>query len=41
MVFNWFFISFFQEYRAGKEAEKLSEMVRATATVYRMVNHGK
>jgi P-type Mg2+ transporter len=29
------FISFFQEYRAGKEAEKLSEMVRATATVYR------
>jgi len=29
------FLSFFQEYRAGKEAEKLSEMVRATATVYR------
>lgn len=28
-------LSFFQEYRAGKEAEKLSEMVRATATVYR------
>ncbi len=27
--------SFIQEYRAGKEAEKLSEMVRATATVYR------
>lgn len=27
--------SFLQEYRAGKEAEKLSEMVRATATVYR------
>ncbi|MEM4258769.1 MAG: magnesium-translocating P-type ATPase [Candidatus Thermoplasmatota archaeon] len=29
------FISFLQEYRAGKEAEKLSEMVRATATVIR------
>jgi len=29
------FLSFFQEHRAGKEAEKLSEMVRATATVYR------
>ncbi len=29
------FISFVQEYRAGKEAEKLSEMVRATATVQR------
>jgi P-type Mg2+ transporter len=29
------FLSFFQEYRAGKEAEKLSEMVRPTATVYR------
>jgi Mg2+-importing ATPase len=29
------FLSFFQEYRAGKEAEKLSEMVRATATVCR------
>ncbi len=29
------FLSFFQEYRAGKEAEKLSEMVRATATVIR------
>ncbi len=28
-------ISFVQEYRAGKEAEKLSEMVRTTATVYR------
>ncbi|MFA6349931.1 MAG: magnesium-translocating P-type ATPase [Candidatus Omnitrophota bacterium] len=28
-------ISFVQEHRAGKEAEKLSEMVRATATVYR------
>ena len=28
-------ISFFQEYRAGKEAGKLSEMVRTTATVYR------
>ncbi len=29
------FLSFIQEYRAGKEAEKLSEMVRATATVLR------
>ncbi|MDD5611130.1 MAG: magnesium-translocating P-type ATPase [Candidatus Omnitrophica bacterium] len=29
------FLSFIQEYRAGKEAEKLSEMVRATATAYR------
>jgi Mg2+-importing ATPase len=28
-------ISFFQEYRAGKEASKLSEMVRTTATAYR------
>jgi len=28
-------LSFFQEHRAGKEAEKLSEMVRATVTVYR------
>lgn len=28
-------LSFFQEYRAGKEAERLSEMVRATATVVR------
>lgn len=29
------FLSFVQEHRAGKEAERLSEMVRATATVYR------
>jgi len=29
------FLSFVQEYRAGREAEKLSEMVRATATIYR------
>ncbi len=29
------FLSFIQEYRAGKEAEKLSEMVRTTATVIR------
>jgi Mg2+-importing ATPase len=29
------FLSFIQEYRAGKEAEKLSEMVRASATVIR------
>jgi len=28
-------LSFIQEYRAGKEAEKLSEMVRATSTVFR------
>ncbi len=28
-------LSFFQEYRAGSEAEKLREMVQATATVYR------
>ncbi|MBP9855173.1 MAG: magnesium-translocating P-type ATPase [Candidatus Omnitrophica bacterium] len=28
-------LAFFQEYRAGKEAEKLSEMVRNTAAVYR------
>jgi len=29
------FLSFFQEHRASREAEKLSEMVRATSTVYR------
>jgi len=28
-------LSFIQEHRAGKEAEKLSEMVKATSTVYR------
>jgi Mg2+-importing ATPase len=28
-------LGFFQEYRAGKEADRLSEMVRATATVKR------
>ena len=28
-------LGFYQEYRAGKEAERLSEMVRATATVCR------
>ena len=28
-------LSFSQEYRAGKEVEKLSEMVRTTSTVYR------
>jgi len=28
-------LGFYQEYKAGKEAERLSEMVRATATVYR------
>jgi P-type Mg2+ transporter len=31
-------LSFFQEYRAGKEAEKLSDMIHTTATVIR---HGK
>jgi Mg2+-importing ATPase len=35
MAFMSVFLSFIQEYRAGKEAERLSEMVRATATVYR------
>jgi Mg2+-importing ATPase len=35
MAFISVFLSFFQEYRAGKEAERLSEMVRATATVIR------
>ncbi len=29
------FISFFQEHRAGQEVERLSELVRTTATVYR------
>jgi Mg2+-importing ATPase len=29
------FLSFIQEHRASKEAEKLSEMVRATSTIYR------
>ncbi len=29
------FLSFVQEYRAGQEAQRLSEMVRATATVFR------
>jgi len=29
------FLSFIQEHRAGKEVEKLSEMVHATATIYR------
>jgi Mg2+-importing ATPase len=28
-------LSFMQEHRAGKEAEKLGEMVRATSTIYR------
>jgi Mg2+-importing ATPase len=35
MAFISVFLSFIQEYRAGKEAERLSEMVRTTATVYR------
>jgi Mg2+-importing ATPase len=29
------FLSFIQEYRSGREAERLTEMVRTTATVYR------
>jgi len=29
------FLTFIEEYRAGQEAQKLSEMVRATATIYR------
>ena len=35
MIFLSVFLSFFQEYKSHKEAEKLSELVRATATVYR------
>ena len=35
MAFLSVALGFFQEYRADKEAEKLSEMVRATATVCR------
>ncbi|MBI1871300.1 MAG: magnesium-translocating P-type ATPase [Chlamydiae bacterium] len=35
MVLMSIFLSFIQEYRSGKEAEKLSEMVRATATILR------
>ncbi|MFH0790401.1 MAG: magnesium-translocating P-type ATPase [Candidatus Omnitrophota bacterium] len=35
MVLMSVLLSFIQEYRSGKEAEKLSEMVRATATIYR------
>ena len=35
MAFISVFLSFIQEYRAGREAERLSEMVRATATVIR------
>jgi len=35
MAFISVFLSFFQEYRAGREAEKLSEMVRTTSTVRR------
>lgn len=35
MAFISVFLSFIQEFRAGKEAEKLNEMVRTTATVYR------
>ncbi len=35
MAFMSVFLSFIQEYRAGKEAERLSEMVKATATVHR------
>ncbi len=35
MIFLSVFLSFFQEYKSNKEAEKLSELVRATATVNR------
>ncbi|MDP2922256.1 MAG: magnesium-translocating P-type ATPase [Candidatus Omnitrophota bacterium] len=35
MVLMSVFLSFIQEYRSGREAEKLSEMVRTAATVYR------
>ncbi|MBI3616390.1 MAG: magnesium-translocating P-type ATPase [Candidatus Omnitrophica bacterium] len=35
MILISVFLSFIQEYRSGKEAEKLSEMVRTTATVLR------
>ncbi|MEI8349681.1 MAG: magnesium-translocating P-type ATPase [Candidatus Omnitrophota bacterium] len=35
MVLMSVFLSFVQEYRSSKEAEKLREMVRTTATVYR------
>ncbi|MDD5194463.1 MAG: magnesium-translocating P-type ATPase [Candidatus Omnitrophica bacterium] len=35
MAFISVFLSFIQEHRAGKEAERLSEMVRTTTTVYR------
>ena len=34
MILMSVFFSFSQEYRSNKEAEKLSELVRATATVY-------
>ncbi len=35
MIFMSVGFSFIQEYKSNKEAEKLSELVRATATVYR------
>jgi Mg2+-importing ATPase len=35
MVIMSVMLSFIQEYRSGKEAERLSEMVRVTASVYR------
>ncbi len=35
MILMSVFLSFIQEYRSGKEAEKLGEMVRATATALR------
>ncbi len=35
MVIMSVMLSFIQEYRSGKEAEKLSEMVRVTASVFR------
>jgi Mg2+-importing ATPase len=35
MILMSVMLAFFQEYRSGKEAEKLQEMVRTTVTVYR------
>lgn len=35
MAISSVLLSFLQEYKAGKEAEKLSEMVSTTATIYR------
>ncbi len=35
MIFISVGLTFFQEYRSGKAAERLSEMVRTTVTIYR------